>query len=183
MRRVIGVAGAPGAGKSTLVAELARQLPDACALHMDDYENMTHLPIEAVARWYREGADIDAFQFPRLQAELQRRKGEAGAGGLLLFETQFGRAHRATGQCLDLLIWIDTPLDVALARSLRAALERGANPQWLRTYLEQYLGTVRELLEMQRTRVAPGADCVLDGRGSPVAMATAARDEILRRLP
>lgn len=177
MRGVVGVAGAPGSGKSTLVAALAQALPGARALHMDDYENMTRLPLEAVARWYRAGADIDAFEFPQLQAALARP-----AQDLVLFETQFGRAHGATGRHVGFLIWIDTPLDIALARALGAALERGAGAQWLRGYLDGYLGTVRELLEMQQARVAPGADLVLDGRLAAPALAAQAADAIRARF-
>ena len=129
MALVVGVAGVPGAGKSTLLAALAPLLPGAVSLRMDDYENMTRLPIAEVARWFRDGADIDAFALPALEAELARRK---AAQGIVLFETQFGRAHRATGRHVDFLVWLDAPPDVALARALRAALARGAAPAWLR---------------------------------------------------
>lgn len=179
MAFVVGVAGAPGSGKSTLVAALARALPGANTLHMDSYENMTRLPIAEVARWFRGGADIDAFAFPALEDELARR--EAAAGGPVLFETQFGRAHRATGRHIDYLIWLEAPLDVALARSLQALLARGARQDWLQGYLDNYLGAVRELLEMQKARVAPGADLVLDARASAATLADEARAAIGRQ--
>jgi uridine kinase len=204
MASVIGVAGAPGSGKSALVDGLARALPQASAIHMDGYDNMTRLPIEAVARWYREGADIDAFAFPQLEEDLGRLKAGAPVreplSGIavapahhVLFETQFGRAHRATGRHIDLLVWVDTPLDVALARSTRALLaralgeadaaQRAARLRWLQGYLDNYLGTVRELLEMQKARVAAQADFVVDGRHGIAELVAAARAEILRRLP
>ena len=72
MGQVIGVAGAPGAGKTSLVLGLAQVLEDACALHMDDYERMTRRPIADVARWMHAGADLDAFEFPGLEPELAR---------------------------------------------------------------------------------------------------------------
>ncbi len=178
MAQVVGITGAPGAGKSTLAAALAQSLPDATALHMDGYDNMTRLPIAEVARWFRSGADIDAFAFPPLEAELARRK---AAPGTVLFETQFGRAHRATGQHIDFLIWLEAPLDLALARTLRAALARGAPAGWLQGYLDSYLGTVRELLEMQKARVAPAAVLVLDARGAPAEIAARAHAAILHR--
>jgi hypothetical protein len=173
MAFVVGIAGVPGAGKSTLVAALAAALPRAVPLHMDAYDNMTRLPVAELRGWIEAGADIDAFDFPPLQAELQRLKaGEARE--TVLFETQFGRAHRATGRYIDFLLWLDTPLDLALARTLGAVLARGTRPEWLRGYLEHYVDPVRGLLEMQRTRVAADADLVLDGRLAPGALAQAA---------
>jgi uridine kinase len=204
MSHVVAVAGPPGAGKSSLIEGLGRALGDACAIHMDSYETMTRRPIAEIARWMQDGADIDAFAFPQLERDLQRLKQgfavtEPGTGRAIearkyiLFETQFGKAHRATGQHVDLLIWLDTPLDVALARNvgkLTGAFLREQKPeklaermQWLHGYLDNYLGTVRSLMPMQRQKVSAGADFMLDGLASPAEMARSAAAEILRRLP
>ena len=188
MGQVIGVAGAPGAGKTSLVLGLAEVLEGACVLHMDDYERMTRRPIEDVARWMREGADIDAFDFPGLEPELLRLKREHRT---VLFETQFGRAHRATGRHIDCLLWIETPPELALARNLQAFIagfleeppQYGARLKWLQGYLENYLGTVRELVAMQRERVGAQAELALDGARPLQELIERARGEILRRLP
>lgn len=187
MGQVIGVAGAPGAGKTSLALGLAQMLEGARVLHMDDYERMTRRPIEDLARWMREGADIDAFDFPGLEQELLRLRQEHR---YVLFETQFGRAHRATGRHLDLLLWIETPPDLALARNLQAFIagflaeppQYGARLQWLEGYLENYLGTVRELVSMQRERVGKNAEIVLDGTRPLQELLERAQAEILRRL-
>ena len=204
MSYLIGVAGTPGAGKTSLVLGLARAIGDACAIHMDSYDNMTRLPLEAVAAWMRAGADIDAFAFPRLEQDLRRLKGglaiidpvsrrEVGPRKYVLFETQFGRAHHQTGRHLDLVLWVDTPLDVALARTLRASIAgflREREParledrvRWLEGYIGGYLATVHSLLLMQRQRVGSSADVMVDGQ-EPLELAVrAARDAIVRRLP
>jgi uridine kinase len=152
----------------------------------------------------REGADIDAFDFPQLPEDLERLKNGAPVldprsrrpiepQRYLLFETQFGRAHRETGRHIDLLIWIDTPLDVALARNMQvfvsAALdsagtdETGNRLRWMQGYLANYLGTVRALLVMQAERVRAQADLILDGQQEPNTLARLAQDEIRRRFP
>ena len=188
MGQVIGVAGAPGAGKTSLVLGLAQVLEDACALHMDDYERMTRRPIADVARWMHAGADLDAFEFPGLEPELARLK---DAHRYVLFETQFGRAHRATGRHIDCLVWIETPPDLALARNLQAFIagflaeppRHGERLQWLEGYLGNYVDTVRELLGMQRERVGAQADLALDGTRPLQELIERAQGEILRRLP
>ncbi|HEX7953117.1 MAG TPA: hypothetical protein VF523_08645, partial [Burkholderiales bacterium] len=130
MSHVIAVAGHPGAGKSAVAQGLVQALGDASAIHMDSYETITFKPIGEIAQWMKDGADIDAFTFPQLEQDLQRllqgaaiveprTRHEVLPRKYILFETQFGKAHRATGRHIDLLIWIDTPLDIALARVIR----------------------------------------------------------------
>jgi uridine kinase len=190
MSYVVAVAGPTGGGKSALVQALVERLDDACALHMDDYERMTREPLERVARWAERGADFDELDVGGLVERLQALKAGA-APRYIVFETQFGRAHRATGSLIDLLIWIDVPLEIALARKLRgfcaqarqgpaeAARERLA---WLDGYLAGYLDLVRRLLVLQAERVRPGADVRIDGSGTLEAMARVAREQVLARL-
>ena len=204
MSHVIAIAGHPGAGKTSLVQGLLQAMGETSAIYMDSYETMTRTPIGEIAQWMENGADIDAFAFPQLEQDLQRLKQgtavieprtsrEVSPCKYILFETQFGRAHRATGQHVDLLVWIDTPLDIALARVVRAltaSFLREQKPerlperlQWLQAYLDNYLGTVRSLMAMQKQKVAASADVIVDGQGPLQEVVQAARLEILRRLP
>ncbi|HSW27011.1 MAG TPA: hypothetical protein VLJ62_29920, partial [Burkholderiaceae bacterium] len=91
----------------------------------------------------------------------------------IVFETHFGRAHQSTGQHIDLLVWIDTPPDVALARNLKDLLKpmlqggrvdiSHARIAAVDAYLDNYLAHVRRLVAMQRVRVGAAADIVVDG--------------------
>jgi uridine kinase len=181
--RVIAVAGPVGAGKSTLVAGLASVLPGTATIHFDHYERMTEQPIEEIRRWAKDGADVDAMPVPGLAEALHFLKqgratidpathAEIAPANFILFETQFGRRHTATGKLIDFLVWIDTPLDVALARKvrqfsagpgLRNAGEAQAFVQWLPEYLDNYLDLVGGLLRRQRDTVRADADLVVDG--------------------
>lgn len=172
-------------------------MPDAAALHFDSYETLTERPLEEIRDWMRDGAEIDDLDIPRLPEDLARlKRGESvvdpatgrtvEARRYILFETPFARRHRATGSDIDLAIWIDTPLDVALARNV---LEFTRRPEmydefvpWLRRYLESYLETVRELLRMQQEVVGRAADLVLDGQEPLEANLRRAEEEIRSRL-
>lgn len=198
MSRLIAVSAPVGGGKTSLVRALARQLPDADVIHFDSYEELSERPLEEMRRWLRRGGDIDELEVEALpEAIVGLRRGdsvlEPGTGRrirpapYIVFETPFGRLHRATGEAIDFAIWIDTPLDVALARNLLELGRRHGDDadfvSWLRGYLESYLDGVRDMLEMQRQRVAPDADLVLDGARDLETNVRLARDAILSRCP
>jgi uridine kinase len=204
MRYVVGVAGAAGAGKTTLVQALIANMPDAAALHIDNYQQITRQPVHKLMQWLQRGADFDEFSIPVLPEHLESlKRGEAvldpvtgielASRKYILFETHFGRAHRATGRYIDLLVWIDTPLDVALARNVKDFLEPALREPpaqapreraaWVYNYLSNYLENVRQLVHMQQERVGADADLVVDGSGNVADAAASVRAQIVERLP
>jgi hypothetical protein len=202
-RYVIAVAGPVGGGKSTLVRGLAGRLAGSTAIHFDHYERITEQPIEEIGNWMREGADLNRIVVPGLSEDLQSlRQGrpavdpltraEIPARRYILFETQFGRAHAASGRHIDFLVWLETPLDIALARKIREFAGDSTDARdgrqidaflpWLRAYLDNYIAVVGDLLRMQRDAVAAGADLVLDGKLAPGLLQQQAEQVILRRF-
>ena len=201
-RTVIAVAGPVGAGKSTLVHGLASRLPGAATIHFDQYERITEQPIEKIKLWMQQGADLDEMVIPGLgEALLELKRGGSVANPLtgnlmaaskyVLFETQFGRQHAATGRHIDFLVWVDTPLDVALARKIRQFAGE-LNVQdleqtrrfipWLSGYLENYGDVVGSLLRIQRDTVGENADLRVDGGGDAGALLLRVEQEILSRF-
>ncbi|WP_114854478.1 nucleoside/nucleotide kinase family protein [Brachybacterium sp. YJGR34] len=71
-RRLLGIAGAPGAGKSTLTAQLAAQLPPgSCAVVPMDGFHLADIALERLGRAGRKGAP-DTFDAAGYAALLQR---------------------------------------------------------------------------------------------------------------
>jgi uridine kinase len=194
MRYVIAVAGPAGGGKSSLVGALLGTLRDATAIHVDSYQRITDRPVREIARWMERGADFDEFSIPLLSDHLAALKRgqpvvdpqtgrEIAPAKYILFETHFGRAHRDTGKHVDLLLWIDTPLDVALARNVIDLIAARESFAGLQRYLGSYLEDVRRLRLMQRERICADAEVVLDGAAPFEAMLGEAQRAILDRLP
>lgn len=204
MPPVIAISGPPGSGKSTLATALAERL-GAALLSYDDYEEITGRSPRAIEAWLAGGAPLAEVAVPGLREDLlalragapvrHRPAGRAGrGGGAVVHDTLVGRAHPATADLVDFMIWIETPLDVALARKLRRVVGavRGRRDLeglqgWLETYLGHYEGFVRRAYLLQRDRIAPGADLTLDGLDPAADLADRAafaiRDRLLSREP
>jgi len=192
MPTIVGIAGVAGAGKSSVVRELVRAMPDSDAIHIDDYQRITREPLGRLRGWVDAGADFDEFEIPVLGDHLDRlKRGEPITDPIRLrtveprefvfFETHFGRAHQDTGRYIDLLVWLDVDLDIALARNVSSLIRPmlpggGVRPDSdrllaLNAYLERYVASVRPLLDLQLARVRAGADLCVPGDGTPEAIA------------
>ena len=173
---VLALAGPPGAGKSTLASLLQQRHPAARAISFDQYQPLTGLSQTQISKWFAEGADLGEVDHVAIVAELKRRtENRPGLAPLVLFETPFGRIHRETGAFIDALVWVDTPLDLALSRAVlaftRNAQRDMAPPDfmaWQIRYMTFY-PVVRAMYLAQRERVAPGADLIIDGSRPPEA--------------
>ncbi|MEV7424122.1 MULTISPECIES: nucleoside/nucleotide kinase family protein [unclassified Streptomyces] len=92
-RTVLGIVGAPAAGKSTLAALLARELgPRAALLPMDGY-HLANSVLDALGRRDRKGAP-DTFDAPGYAALLRRLRAaedDAGSGPETVYAPRFHR--------------------------------------------------------------------------------------------
>jgi hypothetical protein len=197
---IIGICSPPGGGKSSLCRSLAEVFSSSSIIHYDHFQHVTEQSINEVAQWSESGGDYDQLDFPELAHALSQLKlGQGAADPLtqqpilasdfLLFETPLGRAHAQTGKYIDVSIWIDVPLDVALARVLKDAAENFLTDHgltqgvaadvnvdlelikkntthflsWQVEYINNYSECIRDLLISQREKLLPLADIVVDG--------------------
>lgn len=153
---MIGIAGAAGSGKSTIVRQLSASLPGSLAVHFDSH------PVEMPADlpgWLAGGADFNEWKTPDLEAELAA---VCSGSEAVVFEAPLGRRHRGSGGFIDFLVFIEVPLEIALARFVRREL-RG-DSSGLAEYIEAYEPLARAVYLEQHRQVLPEADLVVDGR-------------------
>ena len=180
--RVIAVSGYPGGGKTSLVDAVASRLGDATVVYCDHYQHMTEKSADEIFQWLDDGSDHEQLLMPQVTDHLQCLKrgepvtdplhgGQIKPAATILFETLFGRFHKPSAACIDVLVWIDTPLDIALTRNIRkftgmflSEQQSGRmreNLQWLDQYLDFYLQGVRKALLLQKQKVAADADITI----------------------
>lgn len=153
----IGVSAAAGGGKSTLVRALGERIDGAVMVFFDDHPvTMPSNPLQ----WLAEGADFNEWKSDSLEAELASLRDRRVP---VVFEAPLGRAHAATGRFIDFLVFIDTPLEVALARWVRRRMSESSLVEEIPVLLDIYETVLRPVYLEQRRQVMPDADLVVDG--------------------
>jgi len=201
MSHVIAVASIIGGGKTSFVKAIAERLKNATTIHYDHYERSTEESADNLIQWMRNGADFNDFVIPRLPEDLEKLKQgksvfdpltgiEIRPNKYIIFEMPLGKEHRLTAAYIDLLIWIEIPLDIALARKIKEFASNFLTEHlnykdcitWLDKYLDNYLSIVRDVLQIQKEKVSVNADIIINGEGDLENMVQKATDEILHRI-
>ena len=111
-----------GGGKTTTTRELQKQLPNAKAIYFDDRNYDTDSGINDVGKWIDAGADVNLWDLQRLADDIERLKQENLK--FIILDYPFGYGHNLIGPYLNYSIYIDTPLDIALARRILRDYDR-----------------------------------------------------------
>ena len=113
---VVSINSVSGGGKTALATALHRSLSQSALFCFDDFYDSNVYP-EDFYEWSRRGADITKFDCPGMRnavdEEIQRGKAKQ-----IVLDYPFGRRHLRFADIIHLAVFIDTPLDVAMARRI-----------------------------------------------------------------
>lgn len=157
---VVAIAAVSGGGKTTVVEQLAAHLPHAKALYFDHYQ--FEGPEDIIA-WLNAGADYNEWGLKPLLDEL----------GLLLtqpidyilLDFPFAKQQTQSSKYIDATIFIDTPLDVALARRLMRDFSDAETADILEN-VQYYADYGRAAYLHMLSDIKPNSDKVIDGTKS-----------------
>jgi len=111
-----------GGGKTTITRELQKRLPNAKAIYFDDRNYDTDSGIVDIGKWIKEGADVNLWDLQRLADDIEFFIKDNP--DYIILDYPFGYKHELIGSYLNYSVYIDTPLDITLARRILRDYDR-----------------------------------------------------------
>ena len=173
---VVAINTVSGGGKTALAEHLAAALPNALLFRFDDFDDTNIYPDDFC------DAEILDFDCPGMGATV-RKELEKESASFIVLDYPFGRDHPRFENEIDLSVFIDTPLDVAMARRIIRDFCRNPEPsavkrlKALESDLTHYLAKSRHPY-LEHFRHRDTSDLVLDGLASLDEL----RDQIINRI-
>ena len=157
--KIIAIAAVTAGGKTSIVNELKKQIPNTMSLHFDDYSFEGE--VDDFYAWTMQGADYNVWNLSPLIKDILEIKKNSDSEYLLL-DYPFAYCHEELSKYIDCAIFIDTPLDIAMARRILRDMNNATGEE-IRQDLEMYLKYARVAYVQMLKDVLPSSDYVIDG--------------------
>lgn len=157
--KVIAIAAVTAGGKTTVVNEIKQKLKNIKSLHFDDYSFEGE--VDDFYAWVMNGADYNVWNLsPLIKDILEIKKNEKY--DYLLLDYPFAYCHNELSKYIDCAIFIDTPLDIAMARRILRDM-KDATAEEIRYDMDMYLKYARVAYVQMLKDILPSSDYVIDG--------------------
>ena len=157
--KIITVAAVTAGGKTTIVNELKKQLRNSQSLHFDNYTFEGE--VDNFYQWVLDGANYHVWDLKPLEEDILKIKA-AGVYDYLLLDYPFAYCHDTIKPYIDTAFFIDTPLDISLARRILRDMSDAVADD-IRRDLEMYLKYARTAYIQMQKDILPSSDYVIDG--------------------
>ncbi|SDR78078.1 Uridine kinase [Paenibacillaceae bacterium GAS479] len=154
---VIAIAAVSGGGKTTISTHLNDQLANSKTLFFDDYDFDGP---DDIIDWVDTGANYDEWDLSPLIKDLETLLTEPL--DYIVLDFPFAYKHSKMSNFINCTVFIDTPLDIAMAR--RVTREFNNSPvENIIMNMNNYISHERRgYLEMLKT-IKPNSDIIVDG--------------------
>lgn len=157
--KIIAIGAVTAGGKTTLVNAIKDKLTRTASLHFDDYSFDGE--VNDFYKWVSDGANYNVWDLSPLKADIEKII-NSDRYDYLLLDYPFAYQNKMIKDYLDCCIFIDTPLDIALARKvLRDMKESSADD--IRYKMDVYLKYARIAYVQMLQDILPISDYVIDG--------------------
>lgn len=159
---IVAISAVSGGGKTSVVKYLASTITGSKALYFDDYEFDGP---DDICAWVKRGADYCEWKLTPLVDDISKLVSESkGEIKWIFLDYPFAYIHAEMKPYIDFTVFIDTPLDIAMARRLLRDYSNDTE-DGLKDDLSGYLTHGRDAyIEMLKT-VRPNCDVIIDGSG------------------
>ena len=157
--KIIAIGAVTAGGKTTLVNAIKDKLTRTASHHFDDYSFDGE--VNDFYKWVSDGANYNVWDLSPLKADIEKII-NSDRYDYLLLDYPFAYQNKMIKDYLDCCIFIDTPLDIALARKvLRDMKESSADD--IRYEMDVYLKYARIAYVQMLQDILPISDYVIDG--------------------
>ena len=158
--KIIAIGAVTAGGKTTVVNALKARLPRTASLHFDDY-TFDGEP-DDLTQWVSKGEEFyNVWDLSPLKADVEKII-NSGECDYLLLDYPFAYQNKMMKDYLDCCIFIDTPLDIAMARRVLRDM-KDASADDIRNEMNTYLKFARLCYIDMLTEILPDSDYVIDG--------------------
>lgn len=175
--KIISIAAVSGGGKTTITESLAHELKNSKALYFDRYK-FDNCPAD-ICKWIDDGANYDEWVLTPLMNDIQRSIQDSSLDYIIV-DYPFAYLNREVGQFIDVTIFIDTPLDIAMARRILRDFKEDTMSE-IHNNLKHYMTHARKAYLEAIHTVKPNSDIVLDGSLSVSEIINHVVEELSRR--
>lgn len=167
---IISVASVSGGGKTTIIKELNKKINNSRAIYFDDYNFEGE--IDDFNQWVINGANYNVWNLQPLKDDILKLIGEDEVKYILL-DYPFAYKNDLIKPFVDCAIFIDTPLDIAMARRVLRDMHNSTGYE-IREEMIFYLKYSRIAYEEMLNTILPNSDYVIDG--------SIGADEIVKKI-
>lgn len=158
--KIIAIGAVTAGGKTTIVNAVKNKLPRTTSLHFDDYSFEGE--VDDFYKWVLDGADYNVWNLSPLKEDIEKII-SSGQFDYLLLDYPFAYKNKLIKEYIDCCIFIDTPLDIAMARRVLRDMKE-ASAEDIGNEMEIYLKYSRVAYEQMLKDILPTSDYVIDGR-------------------
>lgn len=158
--KVIAVSGASGAGKTTIVKQLADRF-NCPFLLFDDHTDKSTYP-QDMKSWLKNGANVSLIQTPRFVTSLENLISN-NSDRFIFIEEPFGKERDSMSALIDYVILLDPPMELCLARIIKRQTEQPKSDSItsISDYLDKYEDHLRDIYIAAVKQVSSNVDLIL----------------------
>ncbi|MGA5676241.1 hypothetical protein ACPCHR_00550 [Bacillus bombysepticus] len=157
--KIISIAAVSGGGKTTITERLKHKFKNSKALYFDSY-TFDKSPAD-ICKWIDDGANYDEWVLTPLIHDIEQLI-QNNTLDYIIVDYPFAYLNSEMRKFIDVTIFIDTPLDIAMARRILRDFKEGTIDE-IHNDLEYYMTYARKAYLEAIHTVKPNSDIILDG--------------------